>query len=346
MKKNYIIGLLGVLLMITQACQKTEKLDVEPLSLSEYPLVVVLSDEHDGDLEDNDEIGIAVELLTRWDEVTRNPEGSVPEMPTDVDISFQLENPQGFSQWNQYIKGVKAIYEIDDCTNSEDAGIVIPTSFDPATGTGTFRFPKGQKEMELVLELDDAFFDDAVLNTDLRGFELKITGIQGAPNVRVNKDLTFAYHVLDDEAIFGTWEVDPLNASAWQALLNHFGPLNEDLSDVQLADVDKVEIEFEQAVLKVKFILNATQPDPCDPTELENEEIEVEADFASDFEDLFNNRSGELELEGKAEKDGVELEFEMKAKYTISADGTKLNLVLSGELDGDDLPEITLTLTR
>lgn len=344
--KKQLLSAFAAALLLSQACQRIPELEVEPLTPTDLPVIVVLSDEADGDLEDNDEIGIALEILAQWDPTTRDPEGKVPAMPANVQVAFQLSKPEGFTQWGQYVTGVRAIYEIDDCTNNEDAGIILPTTFDPATGKGSFTWPQGQKEMELVLELDAARFDDAALNTDMRGFELQITGITGATGVVANTSQTFAYHVLDDEALFGTWAVDPLDATQWQVLLDHFGPLNEDLDGVVLADIDAVEIEFEQAVMKVKFILKATQPDPCDPAEVENEEIEVEADFASDFADLFNTRSGELEMEGKTEKDGIEIEFELKAEFTLSADGSSLTLQLSGEIDGDELPEVTLNLVK
>lgn len=345
MKKNLLSAFAAVLLL-SQACQRIPELEVEPLTPTDLPVIVILSDEADGDLEDNDEIGIALEILPQWDPTTRDPEGKVPAMPANVQLAFQLSKPAGFTQWGDYVTGVRAIYEIDDCTNNEDAGIILPTTFDAATGKGTFTWPQGQKELELVLELDGARFEDAALNADMRGFEFQILGITGAAGVVANTNQKFAYHVLDDEAIFGTWEVDPLDATQWQALLDYFGPLNEDLDGVVLADLDKVEVEFEQAVMKVKFILKATQPDPCDPAEVENEEIEVEADFASDFEDLFNTRTGELELEGNAEIDDIELEFALKAEFTLNADGSSLILQLSGELDGDELPEITINLVK
>jgi hypothetical protein len=342
-----LFALLPAAAVLMASCDRLNEDRIDPLNPDELPLVIVLSDGGDGDFEDADELGVALELLPLWDGNSRDPEGVVPEMPTDVVVFFELTDQLGFSNWSEYITGVDALYEIDDCTTSADEGIDLDATFDAATGTGSFIWPVGQKEVELVLTLNETLFDDDQLNSDERGFSLRITNVTGAESVRVSDNLTFDYRVLDEESLLGEWSLDASDPAQFEALLAFFTPFVPDLDGLEAAAVDEIVVEFKYETFELKVVLVETEDDECEAGEVQNLEIEFEADYDFDLEDLFAALSGELDFEGAVELDDVEQEFSLSIVYEISPDGSTVILELNAELDSvGEIDSQTLTLTR
>ncbi len=324
------------------ACSRLDEDRIDPRNPEDFPIVIILSDDGDGDLEDNDEVGIDLEILPIWDPVSRNPEGVVPTPTEDLIIQFEVFDPRGFSEIGSYILGAEAIYEVDDCTDSDD----LNTQWNPSTGQGSFTWPAGIEEVELVLLLDEDFFNDDILNTEDRGFSVRLNGVQSTTGVRVNTDLEFGYEVLDDESIFGDWELDHTDPLQFERFMALFGSLNEDFDGLSADQVDKIEISFGWEAMEVKVELIETEEDECEPGEFEPLEIEVECEYDFSLSSLFGVLNGELAFEGEAEIDGLELEFELEGVFEISPDGSTLQLTLGGEFDGEDIDEQTLTLAR
>ncbi len=337
------------LILALAACDRKNDDLVDPRKPEDFPLVIVLSDEGDGDLEDNDEIGINLEILPLWDAATRSVDGKVTPPKTDVTVSFKVIDPKGFSNLSDYITGGKALYEIDDCTTSEDENINLNFTWDAAAGTGSFRWPAGVAEVEVVFEVKDDFFDDAALSSEDRGFTFQITSVQGAGDaVKVNTDLSFEYQVLDEEGVFGSWELDASDSVVFADFLALFTPLNKDLEGLTADKVDKIEISFEYDKMEVKVELVETEEDECDPTEQVPLEIEIEGDYAIDLDDLFNTLMADLELEGSFEDDNDnEVEFVLKGKFEINmADPSEMTLTLEGEFNDTEIAERSLKLKR
>ncbi len=335
-------------LAVLVSCDRKEDDVIDPRQPEDFPIVIILADELDGDYEDNDEVGIGLEILPVWDPVSRSIDGRIPTPTSDLRVHFEVFDPKGFSSLGDYITGGFAQYEIDDCTDSSDEDIDLGFIFDASTGMGSFTWPAGVEEMEVVLEVNDVLFDDDVVNADMRGFSFRLTSIEGpgtGSDIKLNSDLEFEYVVLDEEAIFGEWELDDNDPEQFAWFMALFGSLNEDLQGITMDEIDAIEFEFDFEAMVIKVILVETEEDECEPGEMENLEIEIEAEYDFDFEDLFNTDSGDLEFEGEAEINGVPLEFVLEGSYEINADGT-LNITLAGELDGDEIEERTITLTR
>ncbi len=339
-----LIAVLAVLV----SCDRKEDDVIDPRLPEDFPIVIILSDELDGDYEDNDEVGIGLEILPVWDPVSRSIDGIIPTPGSDLRVHFEVFDPQDFSSLGDYITGGFAVYEIDDCTDSSDEDIDLDFTFDSSTGAGSFIWPAGVAELEVVLEVNDALFDDDAVNSDLRGFSFRLTSIEGpgtGSDIKLNSDIEFQYVVLDEEVLFGEWELDQNDTEQFARFIALFGSLNEDLQDISAEDIDAIEVNFDYEKMEIKVILVETEEDECEPGELVNLEIEIEAEYSIDFEDLFGTDSGELEFEGEAEMNDVPLEFVLEGSYLINADGT-LTITLSGELDGDEIEEQTITLTR
>ncbi|MGF1565441.1 MAG: hypothetical protein ACFCUH_08740 [Flavobacteriales bacterium] len=341
----YMVPMLALLALA--ACDRREEDLVTALSPDELPIVILISDEGDGDLEDADEVGIALELLPLWNAQTRNPEGETPEMPSDVTVRFALSNPEGFTAWDAYIVGVDAVYEIDDCTDSSDEGIDLNAEFDPSTGTGSFTWPQGVSEVEVLFELNPDLFANDLLDGSFGGFTFEVTGVEGNEGVRVSSNLNFHYLALDDEAVFGEWSIDPATDGNWEALQALFANFDEDFAELGVDEIDEIVLTFEYDKMEITIVLLATEEDECDPSELVNEEIQIEADYAFGADDLAGLTEGDLELEGAIEVEGIEYEFVLEGSFAISADGSTLTLELGGEIDDiSELESQTLTLTR
>lgn len=334
-----------VILLVT-ACSRLDEDRIDPRNPEDFPIVIVLADDGDGDLEDSDEVGIDLEIIPVWDPVSRNIDGVVPTPTEDLVILFEVSDPRGFAELGSYILGADAFYEVDDCTDSNDLDIDLNPEWNPSSGQGSFTWPAGVEEVELVILLDEDYFNDEILNPEDRGFAVKLAGVESTTGVRVNTDLEFEYEVLDDEAIFGDWELDPNDPEQFARFLALFGSLNEDFEGLTAEQVDKIEISFGWEAMEVVVELLETEEDECEPGEFEALEIDVECEYDFSLSSLFGVLSGELAFEGEAEIDGIELEFELEGAFEISTDGSTLQLTLSGEREGEDIDEQTLTLTR
>ncbi len=320
-------------------CDKENDNLVNPLTSEQFPQVITFDDEGDGDLEDADEFSFVLKLNDRVDPEGSELGGKIIPLKSDAIVSFEIKEFEGFSNTADYILDAKAFFEVDDCTTSEDLGIDLGLLFDPSTGKGTVRFPADVEEIEIAFETDEDYFDDNDLNDSERSITLVITKVENtADNVTFNSSAEFKYEILDDEAIHGDWEMDISNAAQFDAFKNLFSLVNEDIADLDAADVEKIEISIEYNEVKVVIELKELEEeDDCGNIELVNKVIEIEAEIE---ELTTQSKNGEIEFVGEIEKDngGVE-EFVYKGDFIIT--GSVLQLVLTGEYDGtENGPEI------
>ncbi|MBC7933808.1 MAG: hypothetical protein H7Y86_00420 [Rhizobacter sp.] len=326
-------------------CDKENDDLVEPYASDRFPQVIKLDDEGDGGLEDEAGFSCVITLNDRKDPTGQELGGTVIPLPEDAIVSFEIKDLEGFSNLADYITGATAFYEIDDCTTSQDVNIDLNVSLNLATGKGSVRFPKNVKEIELVFETNDAFFDDNVLNTEERSVSIELTGVTApaASNVVINNASSFKYEVQDDEGIHGDWELDASNAAQFAIFKQLFGFINSDIASLDAADVDKIEISFEYDEINIKVALVETESvTECGVTEIVNKEIEIE----TSLEELgILSADGDVEFVGEIEQSNGSLkEFVYKGSFAIS--GSLLTLTLQGEYDDEETDELILLLQK
>lgn len=342
MKKiNY---LLCALLLALTACDKKNDNLVSPNVENDFPQILLLSDEGDGGVEDEDKFSFKITLADRVDPEGKELGGKVIPLKEDVTVFFEVQDLKGFNTLSSYIKDSKAFYEIDDCTTSEDLDIDLKLNFNKNTGKGSVTFPAGVEEIEVEFETDEDLFDDKVFNSNSRGLTIKLSEVKpGNEKVVVNTSNTFEYKVLDDEGIYGGYELDIEDPSEFQKFLTLFGLVNEDVRKLSVDDVEEIEIEFEYGELKAVVVLKETEEvDNCGDKEIENIEIEIEADL-EDIED--DKQEGDFELVGEVEQEnGSEKEFSYKGSFKLT--GKILSLTLQGEYEDMETEELTLKLEK
>lgn len=332
-----------ILAFIFFSCDKKNDDLVTPLSSSEFPQVILLADEGDGDLEDEDKFSFKITLADRTDPDGDEPAGKVVPLDEAVTVQFKVKEFEGFSKLSDYILGAEAFYEIDDCTTSLDQGVDLDLQFDIAKGIGSVTFPPGVEEIEIEFETDDALFDDAVFNTDNRSISIELTGITGGKGVVVNKTANFTYTVQDDEGIYGEWKLDVSNPVAFGRFKELFGLLNDDIKNLAAADVDEILLVFEYGEIKVQVVLKETeQIDDCGTPDTENKIIEIEAET----EELSDeDKEGEVEFGETLELDnGSFREFAYAGSFIIT--GNLLSITLEGEYGDDKTDEVTLEFEK
>lgn len=343
MKQKYIFRVLVASLFLW-GCDKKNSDLVKPLTADEFPQVIRFDDEGDGETEDADAFHFTLTLNDKTDPSGKELGGIPIPLEEDVTVHFKVTEQEGFDQLADYIKGGKAFYEIDDCTTSEDAGLDLPFSFDPATGTGTVVFPKGITELEVEFETDEDLLNDDVLNEDERSISFVLTGVDGGgPKVTFNPAIEFKYEVLDDEGIQSEWELDHEDPAAFAAFKQLFSRLDESIATLEMDEVDKIVIAVEYDEVKVEIELKETEMvTECGETEEKNKMIELEAEL----EELSAGApEGEIEFVGEIEQADESIkEFAYKGAFLIQ-DGI-LQLVLTGEYDGEETEETTLTLYK
>ena len=326
------------------SCDKKNSDLVEPFTAEGFPQVILFDDEGDGDLEDADEFSFTLTLADRTDPSGKELGGTVIPLKEDVTVLFEIKEWKGMNNPAAYIKGAKALYEIDECSTSEDKGIDLNLVFDSNTGKGSVRFPKDVPEIEVVFETDEDLFEDQALNTAERSITLIVTGVQStAGTTTYNKALDFKYEILDDEGIHGDWEFDYEDPVAFADFKKLFGSINEDIQKLDADDVDKIEISIEYD--EVKIIIELRQMETiteCGGTEEVHKVIEVEADL-DDLSRLAGE--GDIEFTGELEQADKSIkEFSYKGNFNIT--GQTLSLVLKGEYDDEETDKITLQLKK
>ncbi|HMI02471.1 MAG TPA: hypothetical protein VK541_08325 [Pedobacter sp.] len=335
--------LLFAVLLLT-ACDKKNDNLVTPLVEDDFPQVLLLSDEGDGELEDEDKFSFKITLADRADPENKELGGKVVPLAADVTVNFEVSSFKGFPALSSYLLDAKAFYEIDDCTTSEDKDIDLHLVFDKSTGKGSVTFPKGVEEIEIEFETDEDLFDDNVFNTAARKLEIRLTSVNpNGQKVAVNDHNTFEYLPLDDEAIYGEYELDVDDQEQFQSYIDLFGLVNDEVKGLKPGDVDEIKIEFQYGEFKAIVVLKETEEvEECGETETVNKEIEIEGEF-EDLED--DKLSGDLEFVGEAEQEsGLEVEFTYKGSFKLV--NGKLELTLQGEFDDEETDEITLILNK
>ncbi|WP_256010613.1 hypothetical protein [Desertivirga xinjiangensis] len=343
MKTLKYIFFASVILSMT-ACDKKNDNLIAPIVENDFPQILLLADEGDGELEDEDKFSFKITLADRKDPEGNELGGKIIPLEQDATVNFEVSDTKGFDAISSYILDAKAFYEIDDCTSSEDADIDLNMVFDARTGKGSVTFPKGVEEIEIEFETEASLFDDDVFNEEERGLEIKLSSVNApGQNVVVNSSNVFEYRVLDDEGIYGEYELDIDDASQFQNYINLFGLVNEEVKGLSADDVEEIKIEFQYGELKALVVLKQTiQVSECGETETVNREIEIEADL----EELEGDSlKGDLELVGEIEDDkGASKEFVYKGSFEVVSGA--LTLVLQGEFDDDETEEITLALSK
>jgi hypothetical protein len=341
--KQYLLLIASLALLVVSGCDKKNDDLVMPRKATDLPQVIRFADEAGAELEDSDEFIIALTLQDRVDPAGEELSGTIVPLTEAVRVNFAITDSKAIDNLAAYIKGGTAFYEIDDCTSSEDQGIDLGFTFDPVTGTGSVLFPKDVEEIELLFELEEDYLNDAILNEEARSITFQLVSVEATTeNVVVNEALEFTYEVLDDEGIYGAWELDAENAEQFAAFKNLFGLVNEDIANLSAADVEKIEIEFELEEIKVLVELKETElVDDCGELEEVHKEIELELEI-EELNKLV--AEGELEALGELEQeDGSLLEYSLKGAFFI--DDNLLHLELENELDEETI-SATFQLTR
>lgn len=329
-KAIYSLLALGAL----AACSKETKDVVKPRSAEDMPIQIILDEDEDGNVEDDDKAKMAFTFTDRIDPTGKELGGITPSLSQPATISCLIKDPEGFSNLADYILDIKAVYEVDDCTEED-----ITVTFDLSTGEVSFDFPAGVEEVEVEFELDDTFFDDDVVSDD-RGFVVEVLGLSNtSENVVINTDTEFEYKVLDDELIFGEYELE-LTQENLDRLKTLFAEVNEDLADLSLADIDAFEMEVSLEEIEFKTVLIEEEADECDPTDFDNVEVSVEGEFEELTDD---EQTGDVEFVVELEdENGFVEEFTYKGSFEINGDDMTLTL----ECEDLETGEVTLSFKR
>lgn len=330
--------------MFLAACEKKNEDLVKPLVEGDFPQILLLSDSGDGELEDEDKFSFKITLADCVDPDGKELGGKIIPLTADVTVNFEISDFKGFPALSSYLLDAKAFYEIDDCTTSEDEDIDLNLVFDKNTGKGSVSFPKGVEEIEIEFETNEDLFDDNVFNTAVRKIEIKLTSVNSnEQKVVVNNQNTFEYLVLDDEGVYGEYELDVYDEDQFAAYISLFGLINDDVKNLKASDVEEIKIEFQYGEFKAIVVLKETEEvDECGEIETINKEIEIEGDF-EDLED--DKPAGDLEFVGDIEQEnGAEKEFSYKGSFKLT--NGILELDLKGGYDDKETQKTTLILKK
>ena len=340
---KYTILIVAAVLALT-ACSKKKFEHTAVTDVSAFPKQLVVDEEDAGDLEDTDKASFELKLTDGIDPEGMELAGKPQILGSSVVVNFQLKDAEGFAAWSDYILGGTAFYEVDDCTTSEDLGIDLQFHFDPSTGQGSVLFPAGVNSIELEFELNASLMDDAIENSDDRGFTFALTSIGAtSENLVVNTDIETKFRLYDDEKVFGSWESDPNNATELNALKELFSMANSDLVGLTTAEIDNIEVEFAFDAFKLVITLVETETvDECGTME----QVQVEIELEGEWEELTDNAlSGTAHFILEREEDNgsiTELEYE----GSFERIGNTLTWTLAGTDGSTETNEFTLTLTR
>ena len=335
------IFLAGIVLCFLLGCSREDEGVIDVINPNDYPQLILLDDEGGGKLEDSDEISVVITLADRLDPNGEELGGGIFPLDEYYPVEFHITEAEGFDRLEDFILGAEAFYEIDDCTTSLDNGENLIKTYDPATGRGRVIFPAGVEEIELVFSVNEEFFNDEALN-DHRGFVLDISAVEATQDVAIFSG-NFQYEVLDDEAIFGEWELDVSDAEQFTRFQGLFGLINEEVASLSAEAVAGIAVEFGYDEMTATVELTETETvEDCGETEEENVEIEISAGYDELTRDAVE---GEIVLEDDVEIDnGAEEEFSYQGSFLIVND--LLQLTLSGSFSDEETEEITLNLTR
>lgn len=342
-RKNRFSTLLLVCTLLLAGCTLENDDVVTPISVDDFPQVIQFDDEEAGELEDSDELGIAIVLADRFDPTLEELGGVVEPLGEDFLLEFAVVDISGIDNIADYVLEVDALYEIDDCTTSADEGIVLLQSYDAATGLGTVIFPKGVEEIELIFSLDEDLLNNDELDGE-RGFVVELTAGSNAASANVQVlEVPFEFKVLDDELIFGDWELDLDEEGAFENFKALFAMANDDLADLTADDVDEIAWEFELAEVNIETVLKEEEEvEECGEIEMDNVVVEIEGEFEELTDD---DVEGEIEFVVEVELDDESvLEFVYKGSFTV--EGESLILVLQGESDDEETDEVTLVFKK
>ncbi|MCD8538838.1 MAG: hypothetical protein LRY55_03035 [Leadbetterella sp.] len=317
MRNEFKICIL-VLALLTGSCDKKNDGVIQPVDPEKLPQVILFDDEEAGETEDSDEAEFTLTLLDRIDPSGEELGGTVVPLASGVTVSFEISDIEGFDRVGDYILEAEASYEIDDC-NDED----VPVTFDPATGKGTVVFPAGAEEVEVTFVLNEDLFDDDIVNDDDRGFKVRLTGVTGGSEpVVANTDLEFEYKVLDDDVIFGEWELED-DLDGFKAL---FGFLDDDIPGLAAAEIKGIRFEFGLNELEIEIELEEEEEDDCG--EWDNKTIEIEAEY-DDLTD--DKKEGEIRFIVEVEdEEGFVEEVEYSGTFVIKGEIMEITLEVDG----------------
>jgi hypothetical protein len=342
--KNSIYMLLSVLVVLFSACDKKNDNLISPLVEGDFPQILMLADEGDGELEEEDKFSFVITLADRKDPEGKELGGTVIPLKEDVTVYFEVSGDKTFSPTTPYILAANAFYEIDDCTTSEDEDVDLNVVYDALTRKGSVTFPKGVTEIEVEFETNPDLVSDDLFNTESRNLEIKLTSVDAnSEHVVVNQDNSFQYMILDEEGVYGEYELSVNQPAELAKYLALFGLVNEDVKALKADEVKEIIVEFQYGEFKAVVVLNETEEvDDCGSVETINKEIEIEGEFEELDDD---QQEGELEFVGAVEQeDGSEKEFVYKGSFKI--DGDRLALLLQGQFNDVKTAEITLNLKK
>lgn len=327
--------LVAIALLMLNSCYEQ---DLQPVTEEDFPLQILLDLNEGGAYESDDDFGLNVSFDGGVDEITDqngevitgSPGGTRGPASTDLVVEFVIENLEGLTLGTD-VTIDEVIYEIDDCTEGS-ADFTFNND-----GTGTFTIPAGVEEVEIVFALDDSAIDNDIENTEDKGFELTLTGIQGSPaGVLLNINNVFEYTVLDDEAVFNEWTLDHEDADLLNDFISTFSPVLEELEGLTSSEIDEIIFEYGYSEVKILVVLTETEMvEECAETDEVNLELEIEGEF--EVED------GEIEMVLE-NADGDE--FTYSGTFLVTQGPLMLSLTLEGEDEDGELvaSEVTLIL--
>lgn len=339
----YTFSLIAVVAVLITGCSKQKFEHTAAIDAADFPKQLVLDEEDAGDLEDTDKASFEIKLTDGIDPEGIELAGKPQILENAVTVQFQLKDAEGFTNWNEYIVGGTAFYEVDDCTSSEDLGVDLQFTFDPTTGLGSVIFPSQVNSIEIELELNPAIMDNGVENTDDRGFTFALIGIgTTTENLVLNTDIETTFRLYDDEKVFGSWESDHNNASELNNIIDLFTIANSDLNGLTAAEIDNIEVEFAFDEFKLVITLVETETvDECGTPE----QVQIEIELEGKWEELSDATNGDLNfIVEREEENGFITEVEYKGSFERI--GNTLTLTLTGADSSSETDELTLILTR
>lgn len=327
------IALYSLAALLTLACSRENGDIVTPTAPKDLPLQMVLDADEAGEFEDSDEVEMEFTFTDRFDPTGKEPGGVLVTLDIPVVVNCQIKDAEGFENLSDYILDITAFYEFDDCTEED-----VDLTYDLSSGAFSFTFPADVEAVKIAFEVSEDLFDDDVLNDD-RGFVVEVLGLENASNnVVINTDTEFEFKVLDDELVFGAYQL-ALNEANYASLLSLFAGINEDIDATAFADLDAIEVEINHEEIGMKVILTETEMvEECGETEEENIEFEIEGEFEELTDD---DTAGDIEFIVEIEQEDGSVE-EVAFAGSFEVDGNTLTLTLENE----DEVEFTLILEK
>jgi len=284
-------------------------LEEEPLD-DNFPFQIVLDAEEGGDLADAEDYGVELKFADYL------PTLNLPN--TTITLSYSITDTEDNMVGNVTID--KIIYEVeeDDCVFERE--LEFTSSSDGLSGTITIA---PDPDLGSVPEAFEIIFALPGEDDTEGSFKVEFSNLQSSENLLLGEPSVFEYSVLDND-VAGEWELEITSEEEFENFKEVFGPLNPELDELSFEEITgKITAEFEFE--EMKFVLELAETEEvttCEngetETEIVNKELEIEADYdAEDNEIEFEGSHEILDDEGQVEE---ELDYIIEAIYEQNGD--------------------------